>query len=169
MQRVKEKVTIEGKEKEFQRILLVSDIYICLFEQEKWNKNNLMLIFWSNLRSLVTIKKTINGDICKFYWKQKNKKVKIFFLFTKKNFELILIADKSAILIEMILDRMSKYGINYKINKNIPRSGKIPDIDIENVENSILELEQQIEQNPDLPHVEYLMDLYSKVNFLCNN
>jgi hypothetical protein len=63
----------------------------------------------------------------------------------------------------MILDRMSKYGINYKINKNIPRTGKIPDIDIETVEKSILDLEQQIEENPDLPHVEYLMDLYSKV------
>lgn len=77
----------------------------------------------------------------------------------------MLVAEKSAILIEMILDRMSKYGINYKINKNIARSGKIPDLDIETVENSILDLEQQIEQNPDLPHVEYLMDLYSKVNF----
>ena len=66
----------------------------------------------------------------------------------------------------MILDRMSKYGINYKINKNIPRLGKIPDVDIETVEKSILELEQQIEQNPDLEHVDYLMDLYAKVKYL---
>lgn len=36
-----------------------------------------MLIFWSNLRSLVTIKKTINGDTCKFIWKQKNIKVNV--------------------------------------------------------------------------------------------
>lgn len=78
LQNVKEKVLIDGKEKDISRILLVSDVYICLFEQEKWTKNNLLLTFWSNLRSLVTIKKTINGDICKFYWKQKNKKVKFF-------------------------------------------------------------------------------------------
>lgn len=65
----------------------------------------------------------------------------------------------------MILDKMSKYGINYKINKNIPRQGKIPAIDIENVEKTITELESQIEQTPDLTHVEYLMDLYSKVIF----
>jgi hypothetical protein len=58
---------------------MISDINICLFEQDKWNKNNLMLVFWSNLRSLVTIRKTINGDVCKFYWKQKNKKVNKLF------------------------------------------------------------------------------------------
>ena len=84
MQKVKEKVNVDGKEKDIPRVLMVSDIYICLFEQDKWTKNNLTLTFWSNLRSLVTIKKTINGDICKFYWKQKNKKVKIRFLKIKK-------------------------------------------------------------------------------------
>ena len=77
-----------------------------------------------------------------------------------------LIAEKSEILIEMILDRMSKYGINYKINKNIPREGKIPAVDIELVETTILELEQKIEENLDLENIDYLMDLYSKVNFL---
>ncbi len=76
-----------------------------------------------------------------------------------------MIAEKSSILIEMVLDKMSKYGINYKINKNIPRSGKIPDVDIETVEKSIFKLEKQIEENPDLEHVEYLMELYSKVFF----
>jgi len=76
-----------------------------------------------------------------------------------------LVAEKSSLLIEMILDRMSKYGINYKINKSIPRSGKIPDVDIETVEKSIFDLEKQIEENPDLAHVEYLMDLYSKVHY----
>ena len=66
---------IDGKQKEFQRILLLSDIYICIFEIQKWKKNSLLLIFWSNLRSLVTIKKTINADNCRFFWKQKNKNV----------------------------------------------------------------------------------------------
>lgn len=81
----------------------------------------------------------------------------------QKNYELILVAEKSSILIELILDRMSKFGINYKINKNIQRSGKIPDVDIETVEKSIFDLEQQIEQTPYLPNIEYLMELYSKV------
>jgi hypothetical protein len=54
---------------------MVSDLYFCLFDQGGWNKNNLHLIFWSNIRSLVTIKKVIKGDTCRFFWKQKNKKV----------------------------------------------------------------------------------------------
>ena len=76
-----------------------------------------------------------------------------------------LIVEKSEILIEMVLDRMSKFGINYKINKNIPREGKIPAINIELVESTILELEQKIEENLDLENIDYLMDLYSKVSF----
>jgi hypothetical protein len=74
-----------------------------------------------------------------------------------------LIAEKSEVLIEMLLNRMNKYGINYKINKNIPREGKIPLLDIELVESTILELELKIEENPNLEHIDYLMDLYSKV------
>lgn len=63
----------------------------------------------------------------------------------------------------MVLNRMNKYGINYKINKNIQREGKIPVIDIELVESTIEELEKKIEENPDHEHIDYLMDLYSKV------
>lgn len=55
--------------------MLVSDIFVCLFDQEKWNKNNLHLTFWSSMRSLVTIKKIMKGDTCRLFWKTKNKKV----------------------------------------------------------------------------------------------
>ena len=75
IQRVKEKIVIDGKDKEFNKIMLVSDMFFCLFDQEKWNKNNLHLTFWSNIKALVTIKKTIQGDCCRFFWKQKVKKV----------------------------------------------------------------------------------------------
>lgn len=73
--KAKEKININGKDKDFNKILLVSDMFFCLFDQEVWNKNNLILTFWSNIRALVTIKKTIQGDTCRFFWKQKNKKV----------------------------------------------------------------------------------------------
>jgi len=114
LQGVKEKVVIDGKEKEFQRILMVSDIYICLFEQDKWNKNNLVLIFWSNLRSLVTIKKTINGDDCKFYWKQKNKKVKIYYF---KQFKIILFIFFNFFIIYFLLPILESLSFFYLINK----------------------------------------------------
>jgi hypothetical protein len=77
IKKVKEILDIDDKEKEFNRVLMISDLYFCLFDQERWNKNNLHLIFWSNIRSVVTIKKIIKGDSCRFIWKQKNKKVSV--------------------------------------------------------------------------------------------
>jgi len=70
---VKEKIEIDGKIKELNRILVLSDMFFCIFEPEK--KNHLLLTFWATIKSLVTIKKTINGEMCRFFWKQKNKKV----------------------------------------------------------------------------------------------
>ena len=61
IQKVKEKININGKDKEFSKILMVGDMFFCLFDQETWSKNNLTLTFWSNIRALVTIKKTIEG------------------------------------------------------------------------------------------------------------
>ena len=54
---------------------MVSDIYICLFEDEKWNKNSVQLIFWANLRSLVTLKKIAKENIVRFFFKQNHNKV----------------------------------------------------------------------------------------------
>ena len=78
IQKVKEKININGKDKEFSKIMMVGDMFFCLFDQETWNKNNLTLTFWSNIRALVTIKKTIKGETCRFFWKQKNKNLKYF-------------------------------------------------------------------------------------------
>lgn len=136
---------------------MVSDIFFCLFDQEKWTKNNLHLTFWSNIRSLVTIKKLIKGDVCRFFWKQKCK---------KKNYEMILSVENSNELVNLMLDKMSKFGINYKISKHNlgPKQGVIPSIDIETVENSIEEFERKLEMNPDMELMQYLMSLYEKVN-----
>jgi hypothetical protein len=76
IQKVKERININGKDKDFSKILMVGDMFFCLFDQELWNKNNLQLTFWSNIRALITIKKTIQGEICRFFWKQKNKNVR---------------------------------------------------------------------------------------------
>jgi hypothetical protein len=71
-----------------------------------------------------------------------------------------LILDETDELVDVMLDRMSRFGINYKVNK--PRDGVIPEIDIESVEKIIADIEGQIDNDPELAKVEYLMDLYSK-------
>jgi hypothetical protein len=134
---------------------MVSDIFFCLFDQEKWTKNNLHLTFWSNIRSLVTIKKLIKGDTCRFFWKQKNK---------NKNYEMVLTLDDSNTLINLMLDKMSKFGINYKLSKHNlgPKQGVLPAIDIDTVEKAISEVEARVEDRPDMELMQYLMSLYEK-------
>lgn len=75
IQKVKEIIIVDYKEKEFNKLMVISDMFFCLFDQERWSKSNFTLSFWSNIKALVTIKKTIKGNTCRFFWKQKNKKV----------------------------------------------------------------------------------------------
>ncbi len=104
----------------------------------------------------MTIKKLIKGDSCRFFWKQKNK---------KKNFEMVLKIENSNELVELLLDKMSKFGINYKVSKHNlgPKQGTIPAVDIDTVEKNILEIEARVETHPDLELMQYLMSLYEKV------
>jgi hypothetical protein len=78
VKKIKEKLNINGKEKEFSRLLIISDMYFLVFDTEIWNKNSITLLFWTTIRALVTIKKLIKNDLCRFFWKQKNKLVKCF-------------------------------------------------------------------------------------------
>jgi hypothetical protein len=138
---------------------MISDIFFCLFDQEKWTKNNLHLTFWSNIRSLVTIKKLIKGDTCRFFWKQKTK---------GKLFEMVITVENSNDVVSLLLEKMQKFGINYKISKHNtgPKQGVIPSVDIDTVEEKILEVEAQVEENPDMELVQYLMSLYEKVSII---
>jgi hypothetical protein len=74
----------------------------------------------------------------------------------------------SSTLVNLMLEKMSKFGMNYKITKQL-KEGHLPVTDIESVEKTIAELEAQVVDNPDMPDMEFLMDLYAKViNFMFN-
>jgi hypothetical protein len=81
-------------------------------------------------------------------------------------FEMAITVDNSNDLVNLMLDKMSKFGINYKVSKHNggPKQGVIPAIDIETVEKTIAELESKAENNPDLEIMQYLMNLYENVN-----
>ena len=124
--------------------------------QEKWSKNTINLCFWSSIRSLVTIKKFTKDEICKLFWKQKNK---------NKLFEMILIIEPTIDLVTILVDKMQKFGMNFKISKHKlgPKDGTIPAIDIETVEEKIKEVEEKIENSPEFEMVQFLMSLYENV------
>jgi len=137
---------------------MISDMFVCLFEQDGWTKSNLTLIFWANLKALVTIRKNIVGNTIRLCFKQKKK---------KDNHIIELDCDHTNEILDLILDKMGKFGINYKISKqtNAPKNGIVPKIDIESVENAISDMERKIGNTIEQADIEYLMDLYSKVIF----
>jgi len=137
---------------------MISDMFVCLFELIEggmWTKPSLTLVFWTNLRALFTIRKNLVGNKMKFFWKQRHK---------KSNYTMELEFDNTQEVVELILDKMEKFGINYKISKQNmgPKTGELPKIDIENVENAISDMEKKIGNNIEQAEVEYLMDLYQK-------
>lgn len=151
---------INGKLLEVPKVLVISDIFFCLFEMEKWSKSSMILTFWSNLKSLITIKKLINTNTCRFFWRQSN---------PKSLFEMVLVFDSpNDDVINLVLEKMKKYGINYQISKHRlgPKEGVIPAIDIEMVEEKIAELEGKVEQERDIVTIQYLMSLYQSVSNL---
>lgn len=59
---------------------------------------------------------------------------------------------------------MSTLGIKYNVKKtNIEKTGELPSLDVEAVENDIIELEKKIEGENKKEDIETLMELYKKV------
>lgn len=74
----------------------------------------------------------------------------------------MIIPDDSNKVIDLLLNKMKNFGMNYKISKinNEPKHGQIPPIDIDNVEKVISEYESKSQKTP--VEIEYLLELYSK-------
>ena len=134
---------------------MVSEIHICLFEIDKWSLSNVFLVFWANMRTLVTIKKYAKENTVKFFLKQH---------FKKELYELVLDFENSHILVGKIVKTMKSLGINYKVNKlNQPKSGVLPQINIDFVETKLNNLEAKMLVNPESSGVDEVNKLYQNV------
>jgi len=102
---VKENVSINGKYLKFPKILIISDIYFLLFEQEKWGKNNLILTFWASINSIKSIKKVLINNIILIHFNQRGKKEKIFELNLTNS-------ENDNQIVDFLLENMKKYGMN---------------------------------------------------------
>ena len=70
---VKENLVLNGKSVKLNRVLVISDVYFLLFEQEKWYKNNLNLLFWSSISNIEKIQKVKDNKTIILQWIQKEK------------------------------------------------------------------------------------------------
>ena len=109
---VKENSVVNGKKVKFNRVLILSDVYFLLFEQEKWYKNNLTLLFWSSINNIEKIQKVKDNKTIILHWTQKNKETPYLMNLTITQREPF---------INDLLEKMKTFGMNFdimKINKD---------------------------------------------------
>ena len=155
--RVKEKEIINGKYIEVNKLLIVSDLYFCLFEIDNKNQNYGTLTFWSNIKALITVKRVVKENICILIWRNK--------LEYKKVHEIYIKVPNGEEIIHLMVKKMESFGVKYNISqkKVAPREGQIPTCDIDMIEKHIENIEKQLSNNNIKGEgIQYLISLYEK-------
>ena len=104
---VRENLVINGKNLKINRVLVLSDVYFLLFEQEKWYKNNLTLLFWSSISNIQKIQKVKDSRTIILQWTQKE----------KETYPMSLTLPQRDIFIENLLEKMHHFGMVYDVTK----------------------------------------------------
>ena len=119
------------------------------------------LTFWGHIKSLDTIRHTKGTNCSEYIWKTKKKRfytihLKTYPLFDKET-------DK---IVDILIDNLKNYGIHYSITtKNLgPKTGELPPIEINMVEDEINKLEIKIKnpENLNKENLKFLMSLYER-------
>ena len=106
---VKQNLVLNGKNSRFNRVLVLSDVYFLLFEQEKWSKNNLILLFWSSINNIEKIQKVNDNKTLILHWTTKEK---------ENAYLMSLIIPDRGSFIQDLLEKMKTFGMNFDIMKN---------------------------------------------------
>ena len=109
---VKENLVVNGKTIKYNRVLVLSDVYFLLFEQEKWFSNNLKLLFWSSLNNIEKIQKVKDSKNIILHWTSKEK---------ENNYLMNLTINDRESFIQNLIEKMKTFGMNFdimKLNKN---------------------------------------------------
>ena len=159
--RLKQRDNLGNKIIESNKLLMISDLYFCVFDIDNKNRNSGILSFYSNMKGLITIKRIIHENSIIFVWRNK--------LSFQKHYELnLVVPNNSEEIVHLILGKMDSFGINYNINRrNLePKLGTIPNCDIETVEKKIEEIENKIREDnindTNLEDIQFLMSLYER-------
>ena len=120
---VRENLVINGKNVKINRVLVLSDVYFLLFEQEKWYKNNLTLLFWSSLSNIEKIQKVKDNKTLILQWTQKE----------KDTYPMSLTIQQRDNFIERLLEKMHNFGMVFdvtqgnqnQIKKNLKKGDEI--------------------------------------------
>ena len=112
---VRENLVINGKSIKINRVLVISDVYFLLFEQEKWYKNNLNLLFWSSISNIEKIQKVKDNKTLILQWIQKE----------KETYPMSLTIQQRELFVQNLLEKMHHFGMVYDVTKMDPKSKKL--------------------------------------------
>ena len=142
---VKENLVLNGKSIKLNRLVILSDVYFLMFEQEKWYKNNLVLTFWSSISNIQKIQKVKDSKTLILQWTQKE----------KEDYAMSLTVNQRENFINIILDKMRQFGMNYDVKKfeedreMVEKIGKKRSIDLESQNQNLLDNNEKEEENED--------------------
>lgn len=88
------------------RYLLISDIFFCLFEYDFFSLNTCKLIFWSNIKALVSMREYVGNNICEFEFNIKY----------NKKYKLKLVIEDGEYVINLIMNNLKHFGIDYSVS-----------------------------------------------------
>ena len=156
---VYEKVFFENSElysDEGRKLYICEGYFLLFIETSIFVNENLKLIFFAAIKSIVHIKHYTESDIVEFTWKIKGGKNNLMRIRTKD----------AGNIVKIITEILKKKKIKHQItNKDFrPKEGEIPAIDIDLVEEEInkYEVMLRLKENVNNENVNYLMKLYEK-------
>ena len=153
-QNVKQSEKIKNKVVKKNKILTISDLSFCLYEQE--SKNLARLTFQANLNDLITIKRNTQENSINFIWKDNNKE--------NESIDIEISTNDTEKIKSTLLEKMELFGKEYNVSQKVlkKRMGKLPCNNIEQVEKQIANNEKEFNENKDINMniVHKLMTLY---------
>jgi hypothetical protein len=145
---------INNRKIEIPILLTISDEYFCIYEYLNKNKNKILLIFYSSLRTLVSFKKSLYGNVITLFWITNNKNINLEIKLTSINDS---VSNK---IVDDLIEKIKKIGFKMDITKH--KEGKLPEININKTLKEILQFETQMKYSGNVLIFNKLLSNYEK-------
>ena len=145
---------INNRKIEVPILLTISDEYFCIYEPIYKNKTKLLLIFYSSLRTLISFKKSLYGNIITLFWITNVKNI---------NHEIKLTSINDSVsnkIVDDLIEKIKKIGFKMDITKH--KEGKLPEININKTLKEILQFETQMKLSENILIFNKLLSNYEK-------
>ena len=145
---------INNRKIEIPILLTISDEYFCIYEPIYKNKTKMLLIFYSSLRTLISFKKSLYGNIITLFWITNVKNI---------NHEIKLTSINDSVsnkIVDDLIEKIKKIGFKMDITKH--KEGKLPEININKTLKEILQFETQMKLSENILIFNKLLSNYEK-------